>query len=308
MCHILLREAEALVEGQPEGAVHDTGARNAGGGQSEWAVYAARAREHTKAKSWDAALADFTKAIALNDGNAKLRQDSGNLHARRGEWDKAAQDFAAAVDVNPTQADCWQRLAALRVHLGDREGYRAACKKALRRFSGTQNPFAAASIIRMCTLVPGAVDDMETVSRLADFSLAADERSPWIVFRTWNKAMVEYRLGRFASAIDVLKGVDNQGRDAPPHLAGKIGLVRAMAHCCLGEADKARHWLEEARQTMRQEMPAGFPKIEEGAAILHWPDWLMAHILLREAEATLEQAGAPPAEQKGDSETPGKQE
>jgi Tfp pilus assembly protein PilF len=321
MCHTLRREAQALI-GEPP----------------EWSVCAARAREHAKAERWGeaiaeytkaigqaprmwelwqgragaymnwgdrwAAIADFNKAIELSGRCAGLRRERGDLLARHGEWAEAEQDFAVAVEVDPAGHWHWYRLAALRGYLGDQDGLRETCKQALQRFADTERRDLAERTAKMCLLLPGAVDDVEAVARLADRAVAAGAQGGLLNWWQNTKALAEHRRGRFTGAIAWARK-SQEGGGANVYLPALNDLMLAMAHHRLDRGKEAQQYLEKARQ----HMAATFPDVRNGATLnWQWHDWLMCHILLREAEATLGQAGAPPAGQKGDPRKPGKQE
>jgi tetratricopeptide (TPR) repeat protein len=156
----------------------------------------------------------------------------------------------------------------------------------------------------MCLIVPGAVKDVEAAATLADRAVALGSQHRHLAWFQWAKALAEYRRGRFASAIEWLR----KGRDkaSSMYLAVYYDLLLAMAQHRLGRAEEALDSLKKARQLMA----AQFPRIDGGALPKKcwWHDWLMCHVLRREAEATVGQAAPPPAGQEGDQEKPGKQE
>jgi hypothetical protein len=151
-------------------------------------------------------------------------------------------------------------------------------------------------------LVPGAVDDVEAVSRLADDGLATQNQ--WQI--RWNqchKALLEYRFGRFASAVKWVS--KSQEDEFSFYLEAYNDLLLAMAYHRLGQATDARHWMKKARQVMATR----FPQIGNGRVTnLPWNEWLQCHILRREAEALLGQTGAPQVGHKGGGENPGKRD
>jgi tetratricopeptide (TPR) repeat protein len=318
-CHILLREAEELMGKRPAWIVPAVRAKQyvkTGRWQQAitefskaieqapkvWQLRRDRASALGQSMRWDEALADYDKAIALNARDAELRKARGGLHARRGAWAQAAQDFAAAVELDPDRL--WHRfcLAPLRLYLGDREGHRDLCRDTLRRFADAQDPGVASRTVKMCLLVPGAVDDVEAAAALADRAVAIGANHKALRWCQWAKALAEYRRGRFASAIDWLRR--SQERTSNIHLEVYCRLLLAMAHHQLGKAREGRQWLHEARALMETLLP----RTEGGSLGGAWHEWLMCQILRREAEATLARAGAPPAGQEGGPEKQGKQE
>jgi tetratricopeptide (TPR) repeat protein len=277
-----------------------------------WGLWQGRARAYRASGGLHEALADFSKAIELNGRHAGLRRERGALHARRGNWAEAARDLATAVEMEPAHSHPWMLLGAFLCETGDRVAHHEICEKALQRFADTQKPHTAEQIAKMCLLMPGAVDNAEAAAGLADRAVAIGAKQGhgrWFQWAQWAKGLAEYRRGRFASAIDWVRKCRETARYT--YLIVYCDLVLAMAHHKLGQT-------QEARQRMGQaclEVATRFPKLEDGPLpdggrqpASQAGDWVMCHILLREAELTLGQEAAPPAGQEGDQEKPGKQE
>lgn len=61
--------------------------------------YAKRAMEYENNKQYDLAIADYKKAIEMDEKNASLHMDLGKLYAKKGDWEKARKHFTAAIEL-----------------------------------------------------------------------------------------------------------------------------------------------------------------------------------------------------------------
>ena len=84
-------------------------------------VYASRARAYSEIKSYDQAIADYTKAIELCKANpdfyqpdeAKYFHGRGYDYAQKGMIDQAIADFKRAVQLNPDDQDAKENIKKL---------------------------------------------------------------------------------------------------------------------------------------------------------------------------------------------------
>ena len=97
------------------------------------------------------------------------------------------------------------------------------------------------------------------------------------------KGLVEYRQGRFDSAVEwAQKSLSSSGTNYTT--AASAGAVLAMAQQQLKQTDKARKSLAQATQVFETKLP----KQESGDLGENWPEWLIARIFLREAKGVVE--------------------
>ena len=67
-------------------------------------AYTARGSIYANKREYDLALADWTKAIALDPEDAGVYRNRGTAYLFKGELDKAIQDFNKAIDLEPKDA------------------------------------------------------------------------------------------------------------------------------------------------------------------------------------------------------------
>jgi tetratricopeptide (TPR) repeat protein len=102
------------------------------------------------------------------------------------------------------------------------------------------------------------------------------------------KGLVEYRQGRFDSAISwAQKSLGASGTNYTT--AASAGAVLAMAQQQLKQSEEARKALAQATQVFETKLP----KPESGDLGENWPEWLVARILVREAKGLIEGPGTP---------------
>jgi len=96
------------------------------------------------------------------------------------------------------------------------------------------------------------------------------------------KGLAEYRQGHFASAAEWLRKVDGQTGD----------MYRTVqAHMALAMAQHQLKQTEEARVTLAKGLEIAdthFPKPGKASLDEQWHDWIIAHTLMREARALIE--------------------
>jgi Tfp pilus assembly protein PilF len=228
----------------------------------------------------DQAVAACREAVRLRPKWAAAHAALGDAFARSGHWDKAAAALGRAVELNSPDPRVWTSAAALRLWTGDAKGYRAACRALLDRFGKAEAPAGAARVARACLLVPGAVANLEGISKLADRA-AAGLRKDELGRHYLLKGLAEHRAGRHAAALDWLKRL-------PPKAGGSAEAaalaVRALAQHYLGRAKEARAALANARALLAKRLPdpaQGRPFGDD------WDDWLHCRLLVREGDGLL---------------------
>jgi tetratricopeptide (TPR) repeat protein len=203
------------------------------------------------------------------------------LLARVGRFEEAAADYARAVELDP--ADHWRGylLGCLLAYTDQPDAYREHCRKMLRQFGGTTDMFVADRMAKSCMLLPGATDDLTQQSRLVEVTLTRGAGTGYMRHFALNKGLAEYRQEHFRPAVDWL---EESLRSLPDNLPAKFTatLLLAMAHHRLGDAEQARDLLAEARGVMEQKLAKAGEEDLECSVI---EDWLICHVIRREAEA-----------------------
>ena len=250
-------------------------------------VWSERGEAYARLRQWQKAIDDCSEAIKLNPKLKRAWVIRGHAYLGEGEWEKAAADYGQAMKLDPNDDWRWFPTAALRLQIGDTEGYRRICRDVLERFGNSGQ--LAERISKTCLLIPDAVSDFGPVFKLADRAVTGTEQHPYYRWYVQAKGLAEYRARRDAGAVAWLTRFSPQA-DGIHADAGAFSIL-AMAQHRLGRAEAAREALGHARAILTKKMPdpgagrpftADFP-FNAGEAL----NWQHAAILFREAEAVV---------------------
>ena len=189
------------------------------------------------------------------------------------------------------------KLTVLLVQLGDMAGYRAHCQNMVTRFGAANDPGPLDKTAKVCLLSVEPGFDLETSCGLADRALTSGKDSVWLYYFQLVKGLAEYRAGHFASAVDwVSKSIGQPTTVGGPstdwNRDSAAYAVLAIAQHQLKHLDEAHAALAKATDIVNTKLPS----LQNGPLDENWVDWLIAHILLREAKALIQRPPATPKE------------
>jgi tetratricopeptide (TPR) repeat protein len=215
----------------------------------------------------------------------------GFKDARRGQWQPALSNYARAVEFMPSDYLPSHFRAALLLQTGDLDGYQHHRERMLRQFSGTPDPVIAERIAKDCLILPPPAADLETIGKMANTALVVDS-----THKSWGdvyfvKGLAEYRQGRFASALEWLKKALAEKR--PWTRKVQAQMVLAMAQHQLKQPDEARATLAQGLQSAERTLKKSNEDLDED-----WNDWIIAHLLMNQAQALIEDKPKPDKETK----------
>jgi serine/threonine protein kinase len=236
-------------------------------------------------------LEEFTRWIASEPQRADLYTGRAGVLARQGRWAEADADLAKATQLNAAEIVNWYSSAPMLLETGDLSGYDLHRQAALRDFAKPSGPANAALIAILALLRPAQGADLQTAGELAHFAASAyaDGTLPW---RQFAEGLAEYRQGRYADAIKSMATVQTTSaqqnlpgwsHERQRNLGASALLVKAMACYQSGQREAARAALEEGATLVAKQLPAADSR-DVGR---DWPNWLIAHIFLREATALI---------------------
>src|SRR5262249_3453125 len=176
-------------------------------------------------------------------------------------------------------------LSVLFLEMGDRASYRAGCQKMVTGFGAATHASQLGRTAEACLLMAEAGADTEVARQFADRAPTLGKDNFWIYYHLQCiMALAQYRAGDFASAVDWLVKTIGQptviGRPQPDAAAYA---VLAMAQHKLQRPDEARAALARSSAIVNTK----FPQSQNSALDENWADWLVARILLREAETLI---------------------
>jgi tetratricopeptide (TPR) repeat protein len=246
-----------------------------------------RGAAYARLRQWQKAIDDCSEAINLDPKLTRAWIVRGEAYLGEGEWEKAAADYGQVLTLDPNNDWYWYPTAALRLQIGDTEGYRRICRDVLERFGN--NGQLSERTSKTCLLIPNAVSDLGPAFKLADRAVTGTEQQPYFRWCVLAKGLAEYRAGRDSCAVAWLTRFSPQADGI--HCDATAFSILAMAQHRLGRAEAAREALGHAQAILTKKMPdpgSGRPFTADfpfRATDTH--DWLHAAILLREAEAVV---------------------
>ncbi len=229
----------------------------------------------------------LTPAAVTQPQSAGLLLLRGKFLARTARWTAAAADFAQVIGFEPDNHEAYHSLAPLRLQLSDFQGYRQQCQQEVAQFRDTDEPLIAERVAKDCLLRPDSGADPAAVTAWADLAVAADTNHwAWPHFQ-FIKGFAAYRQGDFAGAVTWLrKTLATEG--GQPWRDAEAYAVLAMAQQQLHLADAARAALAQGLAIAQTKLP----QLESGDLGVDWLDWIVAHTLLREAQALIQAPAA----------------
>lgn len=251
----------------------------------------------------DALVADAPVIRPTPEG-AEVFRRLGDWHAVHSRWKEAAERFSYLIEVNYLDGSDIPALDHLRVgpvlvESGDLTGFERFRRAMVARFAKVPGVVSAERIVKVSLLLPASEDLMRDLGPLIDVSVESlthpdpqtlsGKAEDLAVWRMDSVALGEYRRGRFAEAADwCRKCLAFPVRNAPRDTTARILLALSLHQ--QRRFDEALAELAPARETVEaifsQEMSM------DSSSGGWWFDWLIARILLREAEALF--LGGPP--------------
>jgi len=203
-------------------------------------------------------------------------------NARRAQWQKAESCCEQAIAADESSWKAWLALAMLQCHSGRLDAYKESCRRMEELFLNSGHTRSIGTVVQSALVHPDAVSDWNSLSERAEHIFNETAHYGTRLARGVNKGAIEYRAGRYASAIEWLERhrLPESTKDYRPVRAS---LFLAMAHHRLGHAEEARASLEQARSVMQRH-----PKLEDGDLGSYWRGWLSCQIVFDEAKRLLE--------------------
>jgi tetratricopeptide (TPR) repeat protein len=268
-------------------------------GYDNLSVWSHRGYVQRRLGRYDRSAADYTRVIERQPTFAGGWLGRGFAHAALQQWDRAEKDYARSEEVGDVPAVFVHQHALVRLAVKDAPGFRKICARLLELSGPSPIPDTALWTAWTGALLPDAGVDPSRLVQLAERAATAlpKNRDSLLV-----RGAALYRAGQWKAALEPLEAARTapQGTRAPPPRSvrwnaeafddtGYELLFLAMAHYRLGDADKAREWLDRAARWIEQ---APLPKTKEGGdnPLYCWNQRLPHELLRREAEALLKGA------------------
>jgi tetratricopeptide (TPR) repeat protein/serine/threonine protein kinase len=194
-------------------------------------------------KDFKGAAAAYRKAVELDPKYTRAQRALSEVLMILGKLAEARAVWEKFLESDPPDHESWYGYAELCLFMGNENAYRVNRKALLNRFGRTTDPVVAERTARACLLLPASGEELEKAVALADRAVTLGKSHEFYPFFMTAKALAEYRLDRFESALDWGKKAGAKGAGAPTYL------VLAMANHRLGNAEQARNSLTTALAT-----------------------------------------------------------
>jgi WD40 repeat protein len=200
---------------------------------------------------------------------------------QRGDWPAVAAALDRLRKGEPKQHYHWYRSAIVLAWLGRRDEHQRLCQEMLRQVSASGEASLAERTGKICLLFPDepSPEAVEAIRR----AVKQEPNNPWFLLAA---GLAELRTGHWAQ---VEKMLERQlQRPDSAYLEATACFILALAHHGQGQPEEARAALERGRKVCASKLP---PLAHCGSA---WPDWLVADLLRREAEALVQTKAVKP--------------
>jgi eukaryotic-like serine/threonine-protein kinase len=225
----------------------------------------------------------------------------GNWNVTHGLWKVAADRFlqleqANQVDKSDLTADETRDLLGAGPSLivaGDLKKYHQFVQVTLHRFADTSDPVAAEEVMKNSLILPvdaKTLKQLEPLVKLLQSSVAQNgpevEKNntvtPW---QPLALSLYEYRCGNFTNVIVWGQKCLDYSLPTPPRTV-MAHIILAMAYSRLNQPENARVELAAGPELIEKRLPDGPEKIVDlgDASTGLWHDWVIAYLLLHEAE------------------------
>jgi tetratricopeptide (TPR) repeat protein len=194
---------------------------------------------------------------------------------RRGRFDDARPVLGKAIQANPDDPANYYTRGILAAWLNDRPTHRADSAELIRRYADASAPELRERATKAAILIPDSGYDPAAIDRLIDGALA-DGRGALVPWFTLTKGMIEFRAGRYESAVTWLERA-RKLLESPVYQA-TVESYSALALHKLDRSEQAKAAWNAASSLWNQRLPK--PGKDDLGDV---DNWLIAQIARREA-------------------------
>jgi hypothetical protein len=187
------------------------------------------------------------------------------------------------VELEPGEHLNYHLLAPLQAQVGDLDGYRETCLRAEVQFRETKDPNTADRLAKDSFLLPEAGGELLVAGAWAATAVSQGKDSRDLPWFQVTRSLAEYRQGHSVAAVDwAQQALSNAGDDLRRDVEAYA--VLAMAQHRSNQAEEARAALAKGVELAEKRLP----KLDSADLGDGWADWLIGHILMREAQGLIE--------------------
>jgi serine/threonine protein kinase/predicted Zn-dependent protease len=247
-------------------------------------LYAAAGRLADAARTWDQALATLEGGLKQNPNSIPLRTALSKrlLHiayesGQVGLWDLATRHYRRAFEFQiqlPTEFGWWYQLAALLAAANDPKGLESIAARAAVPLGIEKDDWNLFHLSRIFLLSPELAAHHAAAFQQIIERVNIKERDGTI----WCQGLAQVRLGQPAEGVPLLEKVTEPMQRLP---------ALALALKELGRTDDAREALREGDNLADQQLRGALLADSFKMPGSFWDEWLLFHILRREAHQTI---------------------
>ena len=213
----------------------------------------------------------------------QLLRQRGEWSARQGEWENAVAEFSRALALEPGNPKLYDALAPLLLQKGDLDGFRGTCARFVARFGATNDLGIVRLMARDCLFAPLPGVDIGPVAALAQRGMEGETNDYPLCESQLTFALSAFRQRQYAEAAEwAAKASGNSRTNAV--CEAESSAVLALAQVQLKQTENARTALAKSKEIIDTKLP----KLESGDLGPHWNEWIMANALAREAAGLIE--------------------
>ncbi|MEO5914793.1 MAG: serine/threonine-protein kinase [Luteolibacter sp.] len=236
---------------------------------------------------------------------ANVLRSLGGWNAMRGRWKQASECYLLLIQANrltsPDKITSNNDLIApgpVLAENGNMADFAKFREWVITHFGDTPRDIVGVQVIQATLLLPadpGFLRQLEPIEEVIEKSHTEKKRLKpgnevtLAAWRAWALSLLEYRRGNFEKAV-VWSTMALEYKDPNPYISAIIHPVLAMANLRAGHTDAARVELEKSRELIdfafTPELAPAYEPLGRGHGF--WWDWLLARILFREAESSIQ--------------------
>ena len=201
----------------------------------------------------------------------------GGIHARHGEWLEALTNWNWVLEYAPEDHVGYMYLAPLLLQLDDVNGYKSLRAQILQHFGSTSDPRIAERMVKASLILPPTAEELATIAKMAEVAGRGEVNNENWGFNLFAMGFAQYRLGHYTSAVELMQKLIPL--DMGSHCRTEAYLINAMAQFQLGQPTLSHDSFSNPVAIVINRLPKAGHLDDE------WNDWIIIHILMREAVA-----------------------
>jgi eukaryotic-like serine/threonine-protein kinase len=207
----------------------------------------------------------------------------GSIHARHAEWQAALTNWSRVVQYAPDDHIGYMNLAPLLLQLDEVNGYKQCRTEIIQHFGNTTDPRIAERMAKTSLILPPTAEDLVSIAKMAEVAGKGEVNDSNWGYNLVAMGLAEYRLGHYDRASELLTKA--LPLDIGSTSRTEAWVTLAMTEYQLGQSNQCRYFFTNAVNSINHTLPRA------GHLDDQWYDWINIHVLLKEALATIPEAG-----------------